>query len=509
MRILPLIAGLVLLGGVAARAADPLVLQASDWSGYSRLKLSIEGRAFSLQEVSPRQFDLIFPGSDLSFDTGQIFPGRRATRIVSARTVVDGGGSRLRLSLSCACRSAVSTADGVVTIDFHDEALPEPDEAPDPGAGDSRPAANPAPAAPSQASRVPEPAEPYRRPEELGPDRAPIPVARNRNATVRRAETSEDSDLSDDSELSPSDLNEIEIAQQRLLEQLTRAADQGLVEFREPIAPAEPDPVASAGPEAGAPEEEPAPLTAPPPVLEQVLAAQPLELPVRARSVIDKAFREDRLDTKANFNACIDDRDLAIFEWGSQVPLVDAIAAYRRSLLREFDQPSPEAVIGLVRLYAHHALGAEAQQILRLYGEGLEEAPLLAEMATILDGERPPLDGLLALAGPCSGRAAIWHGAARLPILPGSKLLQDEAALLDAFAELSIELRVILGPPLILNALDRGNLALAMKTDLLLQRVPGPHGPGYELVKARLKHAQGLIEEAEERFFRLAQKDGP
>lgn len=413
--------------------------------------------------------------------------------------MVDPAGSRLRLSLSCDCRAQLTTDDGEVLIDFHD-----PDEnALEIEQGAAAPASQPlAVIAPPS----PEPPAPYRRPEALGPAIAPPPPAKQPQRRAAAPRDVEETPV--DAPLSPADLTEIEIAQQRLLEQLTRAAEQGLVEFRDP---AEQDPAQ----QKSAPPEPVRTVTPSPPEPRRPLREEPgapvgpVELPVRARTAIDREFRSDRSDTVANQNSCVDDDDLAISEWGAPGPLNENIAAYRRNLLEEFDRPDPGAVLGLTRLYAHNALGAEARQIVRLYGAELEQAELLYEMAAVLDGERPPIDGVLGMAGPCSGRAALWHGAARLPILPSATELKDDAALLDAFAELPIGLRRILGPPLILNALDRNDLALAMKLDLLLQRVPGDHGQAYRLVKARLKHARGLIDEAEEMLAQLALEDGP
>ena len=500
MRLTPLVIGMIGLSAGQLLAQERITIQASDRPDYSRIRLDLDGRSYALDEAGPRLFDVYFPGSQIDFDTNQIFPGRRASRVVSARAVVDAAGSRLRFSLSCDCRAAMSVKDGTLSIDFHDPGTA--------GAVLDDPGSVEAEAEPVAAAS-PEPARPARPPQTgPAPDWAPFPIAKGQKAPVQETVSKPVEAPEPPGEIESS---EIQIAQQRLLEQLTRAAEQGLLSFKDPseigdvpeaaVIPPPPQPEAPA-------QDQAAPPPPPEPRVEPV-ALGPLELPVRARTAIDRDFPSDRSDTLVQTNTCPRDEDLAITEWGGSGDLAGDISELRRTLLGEFDKPIPARVRDLARLYIYHGLGAEAQQALRLYGAGLPKTDLLYELSYIIDGKQPSLDGVIASAGPCSGRTALWFGAGRMPAPDTPMSASIEAALLDAFSEMPVELRRILGPPLIINAVDQGNLVLASKIDLLLRRVPGPHGSAYDLAQARLLDAQGAHEQAIEKYVALAHQDGP
>ncbi|MEM7508263.1 MAG: hypothetical protein AAF415_16135 [Pseudomonadota bacterium] len=569
---------LVLLPGLSL-AQDQMTLIASDQGTFSRVRVILDGRSYALEQVGPRQFDLLLPGADVSFDTSQIFPGRRASRITSARKVVDQAGGRVRLSLNCDCRASMSADDGLLTLDFH-----EPGEAATPegtfadlNVPPVEPVATEAPltepedaeaetlagvaandalndAASDPVAETPAfQAEPVRGGTALAPDNSLTPRRAQRRGVASASNSG--SGVPEVTAETAIDRAEIEAAQQRLLQQLTRAAEQGLLEFRDPetaedFALAEPGqdalepdavdpkvapvaseagpplrPGASADPTAGSePPGGPALASAGPATPDgtgpgSAPSASPSVEPdpqVRVRTAYDRDFASVAQVPPAEISpgqsqtdleekpVCIPDLELAISDWGTSGDPAQQIAALRRDLLGEFDQSDPKQLVRLARLYIHHGLGAEASQILRLYGEGLPETPLLTDMARVIDGYPVSPHGPLAEAGMCSGAVSLWAGAARLPFPEEISDPDNEAALLDAFATLSPQIRRLLGPQLLLNALDSDREVLAMKIDLLLGRVPGDNGPAYDLARARLLDAKGKVAEAEAAYAALA-----
>lgn len=512
-----------------ALAQDRIVLLASEQSSSSRIRIILEGKAWGLEQVSSRQFDLVFPDSDVTFDTTQIFPGRRASRVTSARTVKDEAGTRLRLSLSCECRATMRAADDILTVDFQN--LPQrpldlviTDEEVEPEAALNTPPPTSSPlefqGGSEFAAKVAQqpPTRPSARSVAPTIDAEQSEVApESRNDPVPREQIASDDAVNPD---------EIALAQTRLLEQLTRAAEQGLISFREPEGPVQPKeappgglskPLGSNLSDRAAPDVEarveddsaqtagtntPAPDDAP-------ILAPPVELAVRARTAIDRDFVGDRSDTWEEVHACIQDEDLAVGDWA---PLEDAarkIAEYRRDLLGEFDQPDPEIVLRLARLYIYLGLGAEAQVVLRSYGQGISETPLLIDMAQILDHEDLDPMGPLAQSGPCSGRGALWHVAGRFDRSGMELTAEIQDAMVDAFAELPVDVRRSIGPGVIQNSIDRGHVPLAFKLDLLLQRVPGDHGPDYALANARLMALEGRVVEAQAVYRKIAETARP
>ncbi|MGM0585680.1 MAG: hypothetical protein ACQEUZ_13625, partial [Pseudomonadota bacterium] len=359
------------LAASPAPAQEQARLRAGEHDGYSRIALDVPRLEDWRLEVEGRRAEVFFPGRALAFDTSDILPDRKVTRVTRARTQRGEAGTRLILTLSCPCAAeGFEFRPGMLVIDIR---------AKPPGA---------APAPPRKAE-TPGPAP---HPLPAGPVRAPAATP-----AVSAADTRANGDPAED------DIS-VDAAQKRLLEQLSRAADQGLVEFRGPPerAPAAPpDPSRKAGqasPQDAPPPEDPAPRRAPAPI-----AAPPPEQ-LEARTAFDPGRRAAPGPAP---RICPEDERLAPALWRRPTDPYAALGALRRRLMGEFDRPSERIALDLARLRTALGFGAEARQTLAAFAPRGEAADLLRDLAHVVDGEAPPADGPLARAGACGGRGGL------------------------------------------------------------------------------------------------------
>ncbi len=494
-----LVAALALPPAFAA-GQEAARVRAYDIGDASRVEIPLSG-GFSLERSGERQVDLVAEGAEGAFDLSEVAEGGLSRRIAGARLAPESAGTRIRFLLSCDCDYAARMSGGVLSIDFREAGAAEAEEAEEPAA--QRIAGN-------EGRRAPRFSMPP--PPRGGQAVAPVRAASPRPETQAELE------------------EEVVIARQKLLEQLSRAAEQGLLEFSSPEAAAlappppeeprrrraepepEPEPEAAPAPE---PEPEPEPETA---LAEAVPPPQPLELPVRARTAIDKEFSADRAETLVEAAPCIADARLDPQGWPDAGAFRDEQAKLSAGLLDEFDNPEPGAATALARLYVAAGFGAEARRLIEIYGDAVEDPALLIDLSRVVEGGIPAADGPLRSAGPCSGFAAIWYRAAGLqpPPLPAdapeaARLRAEEIGeeMVARFGVMPVPLRVLLGPPLITDLVNRGEVEAARRIDLMLRRIPGDHGPAFDLARARLLAETAEADEAEALFARLGGRDLP
>lgn len=463
------------LAAAPAAAQEQARLRAGEHDGYSRIALDVPRLEDWRLEVEGRRAEIFFPGRALAFDTSAILPDRKVTRVTRARTRRGEAGTRLILTLSCPCAAeGFEFRPGMLVIDIRARP-PEAPPAPPRKTAAAGPAPHPLPAGPL---RVPAATPP--------PDAAAGPRP--------------------DGDPAEADIS-VDAAQERLLEQLSRAADQGLVEFRSPPegASATPPDTSRAPDQAPprdarrsappAPRQAPAPLAAPPP-------AQ-----LEARTAFDAG---DGPASDPAPRTCPVDERLAPGLWRRPADPYAALAALRRRLVGEFDRPSEGAALDLARLRTALGFGVEARQTLAAFAPGHEAAELLRDLAHVVDGEAPPADGPLARAGACGGRVGLWRLAAGFA--PPDGVLEDPdwtASLLAAFEELPVPMRRLLGPPLVSRLTTLGALDMAEAARLRLDRAPGDHGGAWRLALGRLALARGEAARGRALLREVIESDGP
>lgn len=555
-RVLPALFALVMVVAFAPAAAQEKVrLRAGEHSGFSRIAIDIPRLAGWQVEKAGRLITLVVPNRELLFDTDQIFPERRVSRVTSARSERGRQGTRLVLSMSCECDAQTyEFRPGMLVIDIRatppdqqaarageaqgdaPQGGPDGEAAPgDAAGGDGSGVAEAPRLAPGSMDALavhrgaPPPATSA---SVLGADPQPATPGQSAEATPSRPAATVPAPQAAPDAVSISE------AQRKLLEQLARAADQGLVQFRDPGGPddprkardegapgaeppgspaatpgAAPDPHAAEAPHAPGAEagRRPAdPLVAAPRDPTRAEGARPSEPPptvqLEARTVWDR----DRRPAPPRAATCPDDALLDPAPWRTEADAYDRIGQLRGRLMQEFDKPDAKLALQLAWLQVGYGFGAEARQTLDQFVPAVREAALLRDLAHMVDDEPPGPDGPLAQGATCPGRAGMWRLAAGLDPDPGS--LSDKAwrdSVLDAFAELPVRLRRFAGPPLV-NALVRlGQLDFAEAARLRLDRAPGDHSPAWKLALGRLALARGEVARGEALLMEVAATGGP
>ncbi len=287
-------------------------------------------------------------------------------------------------------------------------------------------------------------------------------------------------------------------AQTELLEQLSRAASQGLVEIEaKPLlhqdeSGARPRPPGTtAVPAAGSADRAPG------------------ALPVHAETSIDRDTPSviKRPPVTADGGACLPDEVFDIAAWGDARPFTIQIAERRAALVGEFDRPSPEAVIALARLYLHFGFGAESRAVLKAFDVAPEDEAVLADMGRILDGVAPGAEAGLAGMTGCDTRAALW-AVMSVPGLSAATDL-DTGAVVRAFSALPAHLRRLLGPGLVERLMSAGAAGAAHSVRNAIARAPDDGGRALDLVEAQINLGSGAPEAGERRLDTLARSNDP
>ncbi len=525
------VCGILCAAAVPGQAADRLILLAEDTPGVTRIKIDVDDIPFSLEQPGPSVIDFVTPYRFESVNASQLVSSGLASRVANARLVPDETVTRLRMVLNCDCGFDFSVSSGILSVRIKDPVaaevlLPQSETGVAELSNQNSEIVN---------SRNSRPA----------PVRAPSPRVRpNLNELVADAsssgaqigeefpQTGQLTGLSaDDEGLDPTD--EVVLARDHLMRQLSRAAEQGLIQFvsddaaaQAPVAenvapqrtsdePFEPKPepqnsnlaetsLEEDQVEAGNPEV----ASAPP---------RPVEIPLRARTAVDRDFRADRSETRADVAFCIDQERLDVATWAQPGAFLETTSNLRSNLLDEHDQPIPDTATKLVRHLIVNGFGAEASQMLTLYGDVVEDEGILSDVARLVDLKAPKTDGLIAKTAPCNPEAALWRLIAGLPDgESGGPFADDEekreaiyGQMLDTFARLPAITRRILGARLMDNLVAKGELELAKQLDLILLRSPADYSEGLALSRARLMGETGRLEEAEDLYLQLSQSNRP
>ena len=302
-------------------------------------------------------------------------------------------------------------------------------------------------------------------------------------------------------------------ARSALARQLGRAASQGLVETEasaelERLATPPPDPV----PADPAREADPAP--APIPALPPGYPAPSLgighpaeaggagsHLNLRAQTSVDRDRPARR--RSASRLICLDPALLDVAAWGDADQPAAQIASRRAALLGEFDAVQPGAAAALVRLYIHLGFGAEAVQVIEQFGDEMAAASVLRSLAAIVDHGRAPQPNPISGQIVCPGPAAFWSLMARERIAPGTPVREGD--MIRSFSTLPLPLRRHLGPIFASRLLAGGHADSAEAIRAAIDRAGGEHGPGYELMSARLDQARDRQLAAAARYAQVAE----
>jgi hypothetical protein len=309
----------------------------------------------------------------------------------------------------------------------------------------------------------------------------------------------------------PIDPATIEAARDRLLAQLTKAAEQGLLTLSDqPETPPAPAPAAE---EAGA-HEAAAPAHAEADAAQSPKAPAAPEPQLQVRTAIDIAQGDSRARPPAETPdiICIPDSALDIGSWSTDAPFSDQLGERRRALVGEFDEANPDAVIGYAKFMLSFGLGVEARNALETFGATVAPPAMLMDMAAVVDGDASSPVGALRAGLGCPGFHGLWAAAsaALAGDLDGATV--DPDALRLSLSMTPPRLRARLAIPVAAAALEAGRITEAEILAGLAARAepPAPDGDAMlTVLMARIDAARGEWRRAEPALEELTKKTSP
>ncbi len=500
-----LLAAAVASGPAAAGVAAELTLAAGN---PARLELAYWPAGGWRVRQDGRSVEIAFPGAVVDIATATLAGTLQPETVETVESGSDGEASRLRLRLGCDCRVAVQGDGTRLFIDI--VGFPTVAEV-----------AGPVSAA---APRI-----------------APEPPRREAAATASAAITG-----------APGPIEE---TRARLLSELRRAADAGLVELQAdaadttapdaadlPAGPVVPDdgsaPDAAPGPESaaaeavagtaaaaeGAPVEDLAPVSPateagglqptepaagapqpggdPTPAVEHTAADDALPegggerpSPLAAETAGDGAAGAALAAAlAAPAGRCLDDRDFLLPDPLPAGRFAAELGRLRQTLVGEFDRANEQTALELARLYLAHGLGIEAERVVADFAPAAREAPLIAALGRLAEGVALPGPGLLAVPG-CRGQHGLWQAvSAALAGRPDAAVVPEVEAL-GALEQMARGLRGTVAARLGLAAAASGRWDVAERMRAMAKRAVRPGDPeaagNLALLEARLARARG------------------
>ncbi|MEY1557259.1 hypothetical protein AB3Y40_16630 [Yoonia sp. R2331] len=289
------------------------------------------------------------------------------------------------------------------------------------------------------------------------------------------------------------DLSEIEA---RIIDGLTRAADQGLLTLSPGALPSQPAEVVA---DEGATQEKQLPTPQP---VETILSQLPARSGVRARTSVDVGLELGALEQPAVVapTACWPDSHVQVTNWAEGDKFSEEIGKLRSRIYGEFDRVDHDAVTALARSYLYFGFGREATQTLQIDSDNTAERVAIVALAHIIDGELEQATGLAEQIS-CSGEVALWAFLAT-PV-GAIEELADADRLVRQFKTLPVYLRVHLSPALAARLVAVGRVDAA---ENLLSIGAAQQSISVEsaVVVADIALERGDFEDAEETLSTLA-----
>lgn len=469
---------LLWLATAALAAAQPVPVRTGEHEGFTRVVLYAgPGRDWRLYQ-GPETIALRLDGAE-RFDLSRAFDRLHRRRVTGLRQEAGA----LVLDLGCDCGAQVyREGPDLIVMDV--------------GRNRGRPGAD----GPFDAQRAPASLRLPALPDWPRTERGQVlrfPAGAGPEIPATNAATPEPSSLIPPIEVrDPTDHDVLE-AQKRLLEQLGRAAAQGLLtpKGRDPV-PRPAAPVDSA-------EEPPPPEPSPPP------DPPGDQVNLRAVTSVDAGAQAiaDRLSGRISGARCLPDRAVALRDWADPaLGFAPQIATLRAGLTDSRDRPVPDAITALARTYLHFGFGAEADSVLDMRLEPAPEDRVLRALARIMDESRAPPGGPFDGQGGCDGDVALWAVLSTAPYPPEAPV--NAPALRRAFNALPSGLRLHLGPILARRLLVAGDDDLSDAVLRITDRTRDGPDDRIDLARAELLLDRGETARARPALEAVAAADG-
>lgn len=397
-------AAVMLVFWAAGAAAQTALVRSGEHPTFTRMAIDLPAAGTATLEQSGREVTVTLARPVTGFDLSGAFRRIARNRIADARATGDGQSLMLTLACDCAARLLVA-GPRMIAIDVFDPAAQT--------------------MAPAETAADPSLALPL------------IPI-KPAPARVELALPP------------PGNLDAVRQAEQRVLEQLARAAAQGLVTPQTDLSPGT---------------ARSAPVAAPAEGLNPVSAG----VQVRVQTAQDAALGRDSDPRPLTLRGreCPDARAFDLSEWGG-ADFATGLGDWRQRQFGEFDRPDKGSAIGLARHYVHYGFGAEARQALRL--ADVQDA-VLSDMAGIVDGSYDRVSGALIGLESCDSAVALWS-LLSAPAVARPEV--DSAAVGRAFLALPAVLQIRLGPDLAQSL----NISGAAEAAMMVLRRLGQAGQG-------------------------------
>jgi hypothetical protein len=452
---------LVWCGGVLAAQAAPVVVTSGEHPGFTRLVMQFAGPVDWQVGRTPDGYALRVKNQTPAYDTAKAFDLIGKGRI--AALWIDLATGDLRLGVACNCYAMpFEFRPGIVVVDLNDGAPPK-------GSSFELPLDGPAQLEPPPAEMPTSPQGTYDWTTIALPQFGSLP-----DVAVKQPETPTAAPV-----LSTVD-PDLEALRLSLLQEMSRGASQGIVDMAKPK------------PEA------------PGPLLDKTSSVQ-----IHLGEAPDLVIRQKGIagaPLTAKGAACLTDDQMDVPSWGASRPVSDQIGPERQGLTGEFDKPDPDAITRAVRFQLFLGFGAEARSLIRAFPTDLPDKAVWSSMSRILDEEPDPHTAFTGMAD-CDTAAALWATLADPKARPTDEIAK--AAILRSFSALPPHLRRLLGPHLVTNFLDAGDIPVATALRDAVLRAPGDPGPGIVLMQASMDRALGKPARAEAQLEILANAPGP
>jgi hypothetical protein len=280
-------------------------------------------------------------------------------------------------------------------------------------------------------------------------------------------------------------VNAVTQAERRLLEQLGRAASQGLLTPQVKRLPDYKKNTDSPNNEAE---------TSPPTSSKSIAAPTKGEsagINLRAETSIDHDFQKvlEEIHKNEDGENCIPDSDLEIGSWGRKGDFGQQIGSLRSQMIGEFDRINIGAAKSLVQLYIHFGFGAEALHALDTAELKGNSSRLLRVLAEIMEYGHTKDPDLFANQFDCTTHASLWAILAFDPVPADAQPNSD--AVLRAISALPVHLRTYLGPIASDRLIAIGQNDTAALALRILERGLDSPDPRVKLTEANLQMAQG------------------
>ncbi|SMH43000.1 hypothetical protein [Maritimibacter sp. HL-12] len=457
-------------------AAQSVPVRSGDHAGFSRLLLGFDAEARWEFGRVPGGFEFRAGNKAVEYNLVSVFDLITRNRIVD---VLDRGDGRLFLKVDCICHGdAFDLRDGQVVLDIKDGRPQNPAHPFEQGLEELTLQA-PSVSLPDLAQQR-QVAPPFARIfDGLGqpPDRIELPLAFEQAWPTGNAMSLAlpPAPLENDKPPAPSETSSAapeqtgnapetipepqesgsraSEMQSLLLEQIARAAAQGLLEAD--LEPITVDPAAVPSPEVVPPDAakaEPAPTGRKPPTDRSHMEVE---------TGVDRAASESRASVITGAgDHCIPSEFFDVSSWGGAgETFAQDLGAFRGQTIGEFDKSDSDGVTGLVRYYIYMTFGAEALAMMRNNPNDVARSDLLEIMAEIMDTGVSRNAALLVDQMACKGETALWSVLAQ-PRLDRSREINTNAVALS-FAGLPPHIRIHLGAPLLNKLLEAGDLEAA------------------------------------------------